>query len=124
MSIKSVKLGLFGVLCALVLSATPAHAHGAGEHQAPEYNATNIVDLGSRYVASLVEQKKKIEGVVLNSSWNSLPESDKGIQKEGSWYFIVKVAHKKEKKTLYLLISRDGTLYNANFKGVFEHLDE
>lgn len=124
MLIKPIKITLLTLFCALGLIASHVHAHGDGAHHGPVYNATNIVDLGSRYVASLIEKKKKIDGQLLSSSWNDIPVSDKGIHKEGSWYFIVKIHHKTESKTLYLLIAKEGTLYNANFKGVFEHLGE
>lgn len=45
------------------------------------------------------------------------------IHKKGSGYFIISVANATEAKTLYVLISSDGKVYDVNFTGEFDGLE-
>jgi len=58
----------------------------------------------------------------LDKSWKDVSADEKRIHKKGSGYYIVSATNKKEGKTLYVLMSLAGEVYDANFSGVFEGL--
>ena len=58
----------------------------------------------------------------LGASWKNLPASAKKIRTKKPGYFIVGITNKKEGKTLYVLMTRSGEVYDANFNGVFKGL--
>ena len=58
----------------------------------------------------------------LSSSWNNLPDDARKIKARKSDYYIVGVTNKQEGKTLYVLMTREGEVYDANFSGVFKGL--
>lgn len=55
----------------------------------------------------------------LSSGWKELGEETANIKTKGNGYYIVSVENKAEGKTLYLLISASGEIYDANFSGEF-----
>lgn len=119
--LRMIKLTIAGFACALTLAAGNAFAHGAGGHGGT-YHAEEVLDLAPRYVVSLVEKKHTIDGEVLDESWIEVANENKAMDREGSWYYVVKVPHVAKHKTLYLLISKKGKLYRVDFKGDFKDL--
>ncbi len=107
-------------ICTALLLPLHAQAHGDGGHSGQQIEASDVVDLGSSYVSSLVKHDKKIQGQPLDESWLNIAASDKSIAREASWYFVVKIHHRQHNKTLYLMISKKGKLYRANFNGIFK----
>jgi len=116
-----IKLTIAGLACALTMAAGNAFAHGAGGHGGT-FHAEEVLDLAPRYVVSLVEKKHAIDGEVLDESWIKVANENKAMDREGSWYYVVKVPHEAKHKTLYLLISKKGKLYRVDFKGEFKDL--
>ncbi len=55
----------------------------------------------------------------LGSGWKALGKETATIETKGRGYYIVSVANKAEGKTLYLLMSASGDIYDANFTGEF-----
>jgi hypothetical protein len=53
-------------------------------------------------------------------TWASVPAENIAITKKGKGYYIILVLNESEKKTLYVLISDVGEVYDANFTGEFE----
>jgi len=51
-----------------------------------------------------------------------LPLSDKRIHKKGDGYYIVGLTNIKEEKSLFILMSISGEVYDANFTGNFPGL--
>ena len=107
------------LVCGLTLMAFNASAHGAGGHGG-SFHAEEVLELAPRYVASLIEKKRPVEGEILDQSWIKVANENKAIDSEGSWYYVVKMAHAVKHKTLFLLISTKGKLYGVNYKGTFE----
>ncbi|MDQ6962800.1 MAG: DUF6488 family protein [Mariprofundaceae bacterium] len=108
------------VLCSPML-LTQAFAHGGGH--APAMTSEEVVSLASKYVVSLVKKKSEIDGKALDASWVNIPEKDKKIERELSWYYVVSFKHEEEKKKLYLMISKKGKLYRADYEGVFKEFE-
>ena len=56
----------------------------------------------------------------LPKTWASVPAENVAIPKKGKGYYIVSVLNGSEQKTLYILMSDGGEVYDANFTGEFE----
>lgn len=56
---------------------------------------------------------------MLKPSWKGLSPETVKIASKGEGYYVVSVENKVEGKTLYLLISTMGDIYDANFSGSF-----
>ncbi len=108
---------------AATMMVNSAYAHGDGGHGAT-IKAEEVVDLASRYVTTIVTDKKEIEGKPLAESWLKVAAADKAIDRQGSWYFVVKMLNKSEKQTMYMMISKKGKLYQVNFNGTFEGYED
>lgn len=59
----------------------------------------------------------------LPASWSSVPKENVAIYKKGKGYYIVSAENKTERKILYVLMSFDGKVYDANFSGVFKGIE-
>jgi hypothetical protein len=55
-------------------------------------------------------------------SWRDLPAANAKLLKNGEGYYIVTVTNEVEKKTLFLLMTSNGDVYDANFTGEFKQL--
>ena len=55
----------------------------------------------------------------LDNSWKTLGAESSNIHVDGNGYYIVSVENKQESKTLYILMSESGSVYDANFTGKF-----
>jgi len=121
---------------ALLLATAPAtyagsghdhgHSHGGSTHSHGE-EAKKIDDKGaiaaaSNGVAAIIEQKHQVEGSALDAAWATTADADKKISKKGNGYYIVSFAG-KDSKTLYVLLSDAGEVYDANYSGAFEGLE-
>lgn len=103
------------------------HSHGGSTHSHGEA-AKKIDDKGaiaaaSKNIAALIEQKKPVGGTALDATWATTTDADKKISKKGNGYYVVSFAGKAT-KTLYVLLSDTGELYDANYSGKFEGLKE
>ena len=121
--LKTMMLFIALCSCSITMLASSAYAHGDGGH-GMVVKAEDVVDLASRYVATIVSNKKEIEGKALDASWSQVSAADKAIDRQGSWYFVVKMLNKAEKRTMYLFISKKGKLYQVNFNGTFKDYED
>ena len=128
------------LLAALLAASVPAftyagaghdhgHNHGPGGHDhgpapAPKLDDKGILAAATKAVSALIDQKIQIEGAPLAAEWKNIPEADKKIGKTGKGYRIVAFADTKAGKTLHLLVSDTGALYDANYTGVFKGLKD
>jgi len=72
----------------------------------------------------MIKQKQPVEGVPLDAAWGNTDAADRKISKKGSGYYIVSFDIKAAGKTLYVLLSDAGELYDANYSGKFKDLKE
>ncbi|PJZ29494.1 DUF6488 family protein [Leptospira kmetyi] len=113
------------IAVSILLLVTSIYGHGDHKHGAErKVDKKEAIQIASKGVANLVSKKEKIDGVELNSSWNNTDNVSKTIHKKGEGYFIVQLANRKLVKSLYILISDDGEIYDANFSGIFKNLKE
>jgi hypothetical protein len=117
---------------ATLLLATPAfagsghdhsHSHGGHGHAHEEVktiNESEAITVASKVLPQLVEQGHEIDGSPLDQSWSDVAQTGE-VHKKGNGYFIISFAGNDE-KTLYLLLSDSGEIYDANFSGEFDGL--
>lgn len=105
------------LLCFL-FSAQLSTAHGPhGHEKITEFAATGIASDVATHLST-------IDGGLgfgkLPESWGKIKTGSVKLHKKGEGYFIMAVTNNIEKKTLYVLMSTTGDVYDANFSGEFE----
>ncbi|MDH5711042.1 MAG: DUF6488 family protein [Gammaproteobacteria bacterium] len=58
----------------------------------------------------------------LAKSWAQLPEGAKRVHKKTDDYYIISLQNEAEGRTLYILMSLTGSVFDANFSGDFPKL--
>ena len=94
-------------------------AHGGGHGPISE---TRAIDVASFTVNQFVHFDSGLDFGKLNKSWNAISKDEKRIHRKGDGYYIVSATNKQEGKTLYVLMSIGGEVYDANFTGEFKGL--
>lgn len=103
----------------LLLSSQLAYSHGS---HAPAMNETQIIDLGVSAASQFSTQDTGLPIGKLPDSWRTLKEKNVSIHKKGRGYYILKIENEADKRTLYVLVSNTGRVYDANFTGNFKDL--
>lgn len=109
-------LSVFSLGLSLLVSSM-AFSHS--DHGAP-LNDVQAISKATEYVGMIVEKPELMAALKLDSSWKKV--TDKKVHKKSVRYFIVSLHNASQKKTLYVLLSTYGELYDANFSGVFKGL--
>jgi hypothetical protein len=104
-------------LISFIISINVAFAHG-GEHT--RIKESQVIEYSDKNIAIVVDQQIKIEGKKLDKSWLNIAKSNKKIYKKGEGYYISTFIDTQNNKTLYILLSNAGELYDANYSGKFE----
>ena len=94
-------------------------AHGGGHGP---INEAQAIAVGSRVVNQFMYSDAGLGFGKLDKSWKEVPANEKRIHKKGDGYYIVSATNKQQGKTLYILMSVSGEVYDANFDGVFPKL--
>ncbi len=103
----------------LILSPITGFAHVGGHH---EINEIDIIPMATEHVKMLISKGVEIKDIgKLAPSWGQVPEQNKNFKKKKGAY-IVSFKHANEEKTLYLLLSSEGHLYEVNYTGQFTNL--
>ena len=108
----------FLLFIALLLSAqTYAHEGGHGDIVLKEHQAISVA-------YSIIKQFTQLDPGLgfgkLDNSWNNLSEAARRVYQKHHDYFII--AFTNNDKTLYVLMSVSGDVYDANMTGEFEGL--
>jgi|TARA_R110000772_G_scaffold267767_1_gene392550 hypothetical protein len=92
-------------------------AHGSGHAPISEQKALLIATQITKGFASIDPQ---LGFGVVPASWANITSDTATIFQSGDGYRIVKVVNPKEESALYILMSDDGEVYDANTSGKFE----
>jgi len=120
---KITTLALTAVLALSTASVTYAGSGHSHDAPAKKIDDKGAIAAASKGVAAIIEQKKPVQGSALDATWATTADADKKISKKGNGYYIVSFAG-KDAKTLYVLLSDAGEVYDANHSGKFEGLKE
>jgi len=116
MKIFSLVLMLMTILASQALFAHSDHQHTPISESAAQELALDVAgNLSSSDVGLGFGQ--------LSKTWASVPANNVATSKKGNGYYILSVFNESEKKTLYILMSSSGEVYDANFTGVFEGIE-
>lgn len=94
-----------------------ASAHGGG-HAHTQLTSQQVLELAPKYIDIIIKKEKDVDGEKLTADWREVAASNIKVKEEKEWYYIITA--KNDKKTLYMLISKKGKLYEANFSGKFK----
>jgi len=120
--IKSLVLSMVLVLPSGLAFAGPGHDHSHGFELPAKMTEADTLKAVNGTINALIAQEYGVDGAVLNESWKNVTDAHKTIQERNVSYSIVRVKHPTEDKSLYLLFSSIGELYDATFTGQFEGL--
>lgn len=114
---------LFTTIFTLMLLSGFQQAFAHSDHAHGTISEASALQLAKEATIELTERDAGLGFGKLPESWKATPSTAAKIHKKGGDYFIVSVANAIEAKTLYVLISSDGEVYDANFTGVFDGLE-
>lgn len=107
-------------LFALILSTTGVFAHGDKAH--PPVSEKAAFGIAANLARSFTETDLGLGFGKLPSNWATLPPASTKLFKRGAGYMIISIFNAAKKKTLYVLMSDEGRVYDANFSGEFKGL--
>jgi hypothetical protein len=113
------KIMLAAVLGALFNTASSIAHEGHDHSFITEYAA---VDVGREFASGLTQKEAGFGLGKLPESWNKVSAEDAKFLRNGDGFYIVSVTNAKENKTLYVLMTSNGEVYDANFTGEFVSL--
>ncbi len=113
-------------LSALLLFALSqfSYSHGDHEHEQHTINNADAQRVGLKTAKLFSEVDAKLGFGKLPENWSSLTLEATSLHTSGDGYYIVAVENKTETKTLYVLMSRSGDVFDANFSGEFLNLKD
>ncbi|MES2674500.1 MAG: DUF6488 family protein [Pseudomonadota bacterium] len=103
------------------VAAHEDHHHAPVTKKAPitEQAAMNT---GKDVAAQLSKKDGGLGFGKLPASWSNLPAKNIKLHKKAEDYYIVSVVNDDDKKVLYVLMSTEGEVFDANFTGDFKNL--
>jgi len=106
------------VILLIMASLVSNIAVSSSEHN-HDFAPTNeqVIAKALRDVAVIVDNAEPIDGKPLDSSWKKITDST--IYEKSLRHYVVAVTHAKAQKTLYVLLSNEGSYLGANFSGKF-----
>lgn len=107
---------LFSALC----SVSVVKAHEGHEHT--YITETTAIAVGQGYAVQLAEQDAGYGFGKLPESWRKVSAKNVKLHRKGDGFYIVAVTNQAEQRTLYVLMTSNGDVSNANFTGEFEGL--
>ena len=108
-------------LSLVLLVSTQVFAHS--DHTHPDLTEVQAISLAADVAKQLSEKDVGLAIGKIPESWASIPNDNIAIHIKGNGYYIIAVGNKIEKKTLYVLMSSGGDVYDANFSGEFKGLE-
>lgn len=103
----------------LMLLSQPVYSHVGGHGPVSEKEAIYIASQISR---QFIDMDPGLGFGKLNKSWKNIAEDKQSVYKSGDGYYIISIENTIEEKTLYILMSIQGEVYDANFSGAFPGL--
>lgn len=110
---------LFSIFVLMILLHTKSlYAHGNHVH----LGDADVIEIATAIAEQLVDFDANLGFGKLKPSWRDLPAHAASIHSKTADYYIASVSNKAENRILFLLISVEGDLYDANFTGEFPDL--
>lgn len=113
---------IFALFFSMVLLAS-SDALTHGDHVHGPISETAAIAIGSGVAKALSSRDAGLDIGQLPKSWASISIDKFTIFKKGNGYYVVSAKNKSEDKTLYILMSKGGEVYDANFSGAFNGIE-
>ena len=113
------KKSFLSIVFLVMVASQSLYAHSGGHDPVSEKEA---IFIASQTSLQFIDNDPGLGFGKLNDSWRHLPGSAQTMHKTGEGYYIVSINNKSQNKTLYVLLSVEGEVYDANFSGVFPGL--
>jgi hypothetical protein len=114
-----IKTLIYAVLSLALLHSQSALAHDGGHGPVSEKQA---IIIASQIARQFTLQDPGLGFGKLSNDWSRLPLEAKGVHEKGDGYYIISLNNKAKSKTLYILMSVSGQVYDANLTGEFPAL--
>jgi len=110
------------LLSSALCSILTAVAHEGHDHSFITEPAAIVI--GKDYSVQLTEKDGGFGFGKLPETWRKVPAKNAKLHRNGDGYYIVTVTNEAEQKTLYILMTSNGDVSNANFTGEFKGLKQ
>ncbi len=117
MKIMSFILSVF-----LLFNITAVLAHS--DHAHAPITSGKAIAIAGAVVENLASQDVGLGFGQLAKSWVGIADNHISVHSKKKDYYVVSVVNPKEKRTLYVLMSVAGEVYDANFTGVFKGVND
>ena len=112
---------LLYILAAIVITHSQyALAHDGGHELVTESHA---IEIAYEVTTQFIENDPGLGFGKLSNSWKKLPINAGRVHQKGKGFYIISLTNEKEGKSLYVLMSVTGDVYDANLSGKFEGLN-
>jgi len=111
----------FLLLLALLTTTISHNVYAHGGAHAP-VNESRALEIATITINQFVHFDAGLGFGKLDKSWNKIAREAKKIHQKGNGYYIVSTTNEQEEKTLYILMSLAGEVYDANLHGKFPGL--
>jgi hypothetical protein len=115
-----IKMFLYIIAFLTIAYGQSAIAHGDGHHGPVSEKQASIIAWKTAH--QFVDIDAGLGFGKLKSSWKQVPPEEVRTHTKGDGYYIISLENKTEAKTLYVLMSISGDIYDANFTGDFPKL--
>jgi len=106
---------------ALLFTTSAVVAHG--DHDHGPITEAEAISLALKVSVDLSSRDAGLGFGKLPESWAAVAAENVSIYKRDKGYYIVSVVNNSEKKTLYVLMSASGDVYDANFTAKFKGIE-
>lgn len=107
------------LLTAFFLLQIPSAFAGSGHSHAPPIDDEGALTVASTTIKQLTTKDVGLGFGKLDDSWDAIAQDAKRIHTKEKRYYIVSAHHQQEGRTLFILMSSRGEVYDANFTGEF-----
>jgi len=111
---------LAALLISCVLFSATAFGHGSHSHDPISAEKAQVV--ATKVANQFTAMDPGLGFGKLPLNWLDLPADQSSLHISGKGYYIIKLDNDDEKKSLYVLMSITGEVYDANFSGEFKKL--
>lgn len=115
-----IKMFFYSITFLAMIHGQSALAHSGG-HNGP-VNEKQATIIAWKTAQQFINYDAGLGFGKLSSSWQQLPPEVIRTHAKGDGYYIISLENKTEAKTLYVLMSSSGDVYDANFTGDFPKL--
>lgn len=106
--------------CLITILLFSANTRSHSDHGHGKIKEAQAIQIASDVAAQLTTKDVGLKIGKLPEDWAMIPKENISTYKKGPDFLIMAIENTSEEKTLYILMSSTGDVYDANFSGTFE----